>query len=220
LRLVQLQPCAGFDTAAPLTADLCKRFLDSGYKFVIRTTPWWTGCVHDHPEPDFQGWYYGLSRSERDVILDSGLKLGLYQMMHKSVRLDAATGEQRAANLAANARALSLPEGLTLWCDGEFQPAPSFAVMAFLRAFGRRLARDDHAGLYWGYEGLGGKQLYSLPGFTAYWRSAMKYLGDPFPRSFCMDQALESTVHGIDVDLDFMTYDSSVGHDRPWFVSA
>lgn len=216
MRLRQLPPCAGFDTAVPLTADLCKAFLDSGYKFVIRYTPHWADCVHDNPKPDYRGWFYGLSRSERDIILESGLALGLVQMMFQGVRLDYQTGKDQGANLVANARALDLPEGLTLWCDGEYRPASDRHVRAFLNGFGKPLAKADHPGLYWGKEGLTNEQLYGLPYFRSYWRAGMKYLVDPQPRSYCMYQTPDQLVHGIDVDLNLMTYDSK--GDRPWFV--
>jgi len=216
MRIRQLQPCPGFDTPVALTETLCAKFYESGYRYVMRYTPWWRDCVHEDPEPDFQGWFFGLSKSELRTIMNSGLALGLIQMMHKSVKLDYKTGTERGLNLVANARALGLPEGSTLWIDGEYKDADAVDVIAFLSGAGEAISKVDRAGLYWGYEGISSEQLYNLPYYHSYMRAGMMYLADPQPRSYTCYQGVEQVTHGIDIDPSFQTYDGK--RDRAWFV--
>jgi hypothetical protein len=44
----------------------------------------------------------------------------------------------------------------------------------------------------------------------------MKYLQSPQPRGYAMFQTVQTDVHGIDTDLNVVTYDNK--GDRPWFV--
>ncbi len=217
MRLTRLQPCVGFDTPAALDRDLCQKFLGSGYKFVIRYVTRWKSC-HEDPEPDIGEWFYGLSRSELRAILASGLRLGIVQAMKLSTELTYQNGSSVGLNALHNCEQLGIPEGATVFCDAEFNEAPDAHVMAYLKGWQEAVRRKYRPGLYVGYEGLSGNQLYSLPGYACYWQAGMKYVKVPSRRGYAMYQTVQQDVHGIDVDLNLMRYDEK--GDRPWFTRA
>jgi len=215
MKAKKIEPAAGFDTPTHLTSELCDSFLSSGFNFVMRYVPRWR-AVHDEPEPDIGTWFYGLSRSERDVILGSGLALGIVQAAKLSTELSEENGHKTGLVAVKNCQDLEMPAGVTVFCDAEFNEASADAVIAYLNGWSAAVEPHYRCGLYIGFSGLSGEQYYSLPRYRCYWRSAMKYIDSPHPRGFAMIQTRQQDLHGIDVDLNSCTYDSK--RDRVWFA--
>jgi hypothetical protein len=217
MRLVKLNPCIGFDTPTALNEELCEKFIQSGCKFVIRYVTRWKS-YHEDPTPDIGDWFYGLSKSELETILRSGLKVGIVQAMRMSTTLTYQNGTTVGLAALRNCERLGIPEGATVFCDAEFDRADSQKVISYLKGWQEPVRSKYRPGLYVGYDGLTGEQLYSLPGFACYWRAGMRYVKDPQPRGYAMWQTGQQDVYGIDVDFDYMRYDEK--GDRPYFVSA
>jgi hypothetical protein len=153
-----------------------------------------------------------------------------FARFHGRNYLNASSGAQIGYAAAWNCEKLGLPEGTTVWVDAEWTDNPGdAAVLSYLRAWGKAVAEAGYRpGVYVGYDGLTGSQWYGLPYFRAYWASAMRYIGYPEPRGFCMYQGLEHSaananrgrapIYGVSLDQDFARYDQR--GERAWMVSA
>jgi hypothetical protein len=138
--------------------------------------------------------------------------------MKMSTELTRRNGSIVGLNALDNCKQLGIPEGTTVFCDAEFNDAPDAYVIDYLKGWQEAVKTYYRPGLYVGYDGLSGGQLWALPGFACYWRAGMKYLAAPDNRGYSMFQTTQVDVHGIDTDLNVMTYDNK--RDRPWFVRA
>lgn len=207
-------PCKGFDTPARMTPKLVKAFVDDGYKFVMRyvARKWWTSEEAYHG-----GWLYQISYDEARIITDGGLGLGIVQSF-ANCELTREHGNLIGTIAVANLLKVGITDRVHLFCDLEHKSAFAEPMIEYLNGWSEAVHPYFRCGLYVGYEGLSGSQLYKLPRFNSYWASAMKYIKTPDPRGYCMRQGYEDKVHGIGIDPDELTGDK-FGHS-PYFLMA
>jgi hypothetical protein len=211
----------GFDTAGFVSADQAKRFRAAGYKFVMRYVER-SQRVYDEPTPTIGDWFYPLSKKEFAWLLDADLMVGVVQRakFRGKPYLNRQYGKDIGYAAMWCCKELGVPQGATVYVDAEWTDGPSDSqVMQFLRAW-HETGPDAkmRTGTYEGYEGLTGAQWYSIPYCRSYWRSALRYLGDPQPRSWSMYQTTQQAVFGIGIDVDLITYDNK--GNRPYLVAA
>lgn len=173
-----------------------------------------------------------LTPEELDITLDAGLCVSPvqyystgYESQRRGLRLSAAYGAKLGAVAAANARALDIPDGCTIWRDleGVVLATPEQIVTDCIGwAQG---ARGYEAGLYYG-AGLGstetglvrGEQLWGLPYYRSYWRAASAVPEIPH-RGPCVVQGTEQTIHlagtrKLVVDFNMICLDYRYQADR------
>ena len=222
MRLRGVPRAHGWDCAQPVTTELAAQFKAAGYKFVVRYLNRWKQ-VNAEPKADIGGWAYSLSASERDVILDAGLALGLTQFCdtvddahYSSDDITGGNGRKLGEAMVANARGLGMPLGMHLFFDYEFAEGPTVAAVtehltgwaSVVRAAGYR------CGLYVGCSILSGAELYRLPYYDSYWQSGA-IVPEVERRGYALTQTPEQLQYGLDIDGDQGRYDA-LG-DRPMF---
>ena len=104
--------------------------------------------------------------------------------------------------MAANAEALKIPKGVTLWCDAEWNTPekrpPKGDRLAYLNEWSRavKLAGYSSIGLYVGAGvDLTGDELYALKRFKRYWKS-LSSVPVPTVRGYCLSQSWEYVLLG------------------------
>ncbi|HEV2097770.1 MAG TPA: glycoside hydrolase domain-containing protein, partial [Stellaceae bacterium] len=153
-----------------------------------------------------------LSAAEARTILGAGLSLMTVQHCPRpGWAPTAALGAQYGRAAAANAQAVILPAGTSLWLDleGVASWATSADTIAYVNAWTETVAAAGYLpGLYVGADQpLTGDELYWRLKLTRYWRSASTVPDIPY-RGYCMAQALmPSPVDGIVIDRDVIMAD-------------
>lgn len=197
-----------FDCNAPLSGSQCRAMLADGYAAAIRYVPRVNRASYD------------LSRNEAELILASGLGVGIVQHVgREGWDASAEKGKLYGATAAAQVLDMGFPKGMQVWCDLEgVDPNDNDPdVIAFCTEW--HDAVDEvglEAGLYVGWRTLlNSNQLYNLP-FQHYW-SAYNLNRDEFPavRGVQMKQELQKEAHGVTFDPDIVSADK-LG-DRCWF---
>jgi hypothetical protein len=213
----------GFDCAQPVTPELAAKFYAAGYRFVVRYLNRHKR-VNVTPRADIGGWAYSLSASERDVILESGLALGLTQFCdtvddphYSSDDITGGNGRKLGEAMVANARGLGMPEGMHLFFDYEFKEGPTAqAVTDHLVGWASVVvAAGYRAGLYVGCSILSSEALWRLPYYNSYWQSGAT-VPNVDVRGYAMTQTPSMMQYGLDIDQDQGRYDAL--SDRPRFV--
>lgn len=172
----------GFDCNTRVAPAIAKKFVDHGYKFVVRYVR--RSTKHD----------YDLSVSELVGLLQAGLAVMVVQHVAAEGWMPTETlGRSYGAIAAEEARAVGIPQGVTIWCDleGVLDAAAPASIIRFCNAWydAVRVAGFD-AGLYVGYGcGLTSRQLYYSLRFRRFW-SAYNLNADSIPavRGVCMKQ--------------------------------
>ncbi len=162
-------------------------------------------------------------RGELERCLDAGLGAGFVQRCrsrwHATHALGALTGDEAAEHLAE----LGVPRGAQAWVDVEGQIVGSSAEeIAYCEAWAAEVKGAGYlAGRYCGAGShLTARQLYSLRGITAYWRSLSTSVEAqcPEPRGWCMVQVAQRPVKigGALFDVNVTCLDHRGG--RPVFL--
>jgi hypothetical protein len=186
-------PSIGCDTITVMDAVRCQGLRAAGVGFIFR--------------------YLGsLGPAERDVILASGLGLGL--VTYSDAPGWVPTAEKGAAYAVTDHQhliAAGIPLGATVMVDleGVATTASPADVAAFINARSKPLADAGFVpGLYVGYGGgLTSDELYALPHTRHYWRSLSRV---PEPScGWVMMQASpgDIIVAGTEVDVDYPQHD-------------
>jgi hypothetical protein len=226
MRLAQAPRALACDTITALDAELAAALYAIGVRTVFRYL--------DRVEDTTRGSMgTNLTTVELQILVDAGLCVSpvqyystRYESQAAGRRLSADYGARIGGNAAANALALGVPHGATLWCDLEDVPeATPSQVIAHCTAWGHAVAMVGYeCGLYYG-AGLGsqatgyvtGDQLYSLPYFRSYWRAASVVPEVP-TRGPCVIQGSEQTIRlgarELRVDYDMIALDYQYQADR------
>ena len=102
--------------------------------------------ANDKPTPDISNWFYSLSKSEIEIILNSGMNLSIVQAFggrpksHKN-------GYDKGYTATHNCKKLGIPEGTTIWCDAEWHYKPSppdKEVIEYLNGWGQAVAENGY----------------------------------------------------------------------------
>jgi Domain of unknown function (DUF1906) len=185
-------PSFGIDCVSILTASSCRALKAAGIAFVIR-------------------YLDTLTPQERDAVLEAELGLGFCSYSEAGGWLPTdAKGIAGGAQAVAKLRALSIPEGPTVWTDleGVAKSAAAADVMGWANAHASQITAAGYdAGLYVGAGGgLTGAELFSLE-FDKYWRS-LSDVPTPSPAGWALLQLFKTTViAGVAVDVDAVQYD-------------
>lgn len=153
----------GVDTDSAISADAAAAFHAHGYRFAIRYVR--REVAHERD----------LSAHEAALLLDAGLGIMAVQYVEseRDWAPSGAQGAQNGATAAAEATAVGIPAGVTLWCDleGVAPGTPANAVVAYCNQWHSAVAREGFVpGLYVGWHaGLNATQLYRTLRFTHYW---------------------------------------------------
>lgn len=188
----------GFDTNTVLSGPVASSLFAQGYTFCMRYV-----SLQNESSSD-------LTTEEAQAILGAGLLLGVVQHATSST-LSGSLGTYNGANAAANASAIGIPSGVTLWCDLEGTNSPSSTdTIAYVNAWAAAVSDAQYVpGLYVGPNcGLTGSELYHSLTMSHYWKAASKV---PWveERGFQMIQGLSiATDAGVHIDPDIGCYDA------------
>jgi hypothetical protein len=183
----------GIDCDTRLDAAACARLKAAGIDFVVR-------YLRDVP------------RTELDVILGADLAfMGAGHVRYPGWTPSSGMGLLDGINLANAGRALTLPAGVTLWCDVEgVSPAATASdVIAYVNAWCESItAGGFEPGLYVGYASLlTGRQLYHSISTRRYWKSGSQ-VPTPAERGYSMIQTtLDAEFVELRVDRDVIKAD-------------
>jgi len=201
----------GVDLNRPVTADSAAAFVVKGFQFVVR----YVTRTQTHG--------YDLSAPELDTILNAGLGLQVVQhVAPEGWNPTAELGTQYGTTAAADCGLLSIPDGMSLWCDleGVAVGTDHEAVIGYCNAWYDAVAAHGYKpGLYVGWHcGLTADELYHRLKFSGYWQS---YNGNadqtPVIRGYQMRQHVakpEDLIPGFtnqDMDTDTITADAKGG---------
>jgi hypothetical protein len=172
----------GFDCNVPLTAETARTMRAKGAKFAMRYVRRAASSLHD------------LSTGEVLTILKAGLAIGAVQHVApegwnprataRQANMIFGSGAAYGAIAAAEAKAIGLPRGVTLWCDLEgvaIETSPA-NVIAFCNNWQKAVTDVGfEAGLYVGWHAiLNAHDLYYRLRFKRYW-SAYNANADQIP---------------------------------------
>lgn len=184
-------PSIGCDTTQVMDSVRCQGLRAHGISWIYR--------------------YLGsLTQAERDVILASGLGLGV--VTYSDAPGWVPTASKGSADSAIDRIHLTnagIPSGVTVQIDleGVASSAPATDVEAFLNARSQPLVGS--AGLYVGAGGgLTAEQLYGLPYIHTYWRSLSRDIAEP-SCGWGLIQAFpdDIVVGGTQIDVDYSVKD-------------
>jgi len=200
----------GFDTDTQLSAADAQAFAGQ-FSFAIR----YLSNGAEEASGD-------LTHHEALGILQAGLALMAVQ--HSPApgwTPDAALGTQDGQYAVANAAAVGLPPGVTLWLDLEGVAAGVAAseVAAYGNAWYAVVAAARYVpGLYVGAAaGLDGDQLYDDLSFTQYWRSGSN-VPEVAVRGYCLVQTIgDASIDGVPYDSDLVRADAD--HGTPYWLA-
>jgi hypothetical protein len=200
----------GFDADTIITAQLAEDFVKNRYQFCARYL-----SLGEGQNPG------DLSNAEAATILGSGLALIAVQHVNAyGWTPTAALGTTHGSNAASNAKSISLPQGMNLWCDleGVATGTTAEAVISYCTAWYNAVAAAGYIpGLYVGPNAvLDGQQLYDLP-FQHYWKSA-SIVPDIPVRGYQLVQGQTITECGISIDPDTTQTDAE-GGTVMWLVA-
>lgn len=204
---MQLVPCQvgtrGFDTAAKVDGDYCRRMKARGYDFAVRYLSLGAPSAAD------------LTRDELVAILDAGLGLMVVQhVLAAGWKPDTATGQRLGASALAHAQHLALPAGMPIWNDLEGMHETTTAAQASACCVAWCSVVEGGQYKPGAYCGAGvpldGDQLYKLP-YRCYWDSQSNN-PNVSRRGFQMIQLFaapygSTKVEGLDVDICFTQND-------------
>ena len=200
----------GFDTNSVVTAAAANAFVESGYRFCVRYVR--RQQPHDHD----------LSSRELATLLAAGL--GVMAVQH--VARDGWTPTARDGAIygsvaAADARAIGLSSGVTLWCDleGVALGTPARQIIEYCNHWYAIVAHAGYVpGLYVGFRcGLTSAQLYHALRFKHYWGAYNISIDEePAVRGVQMKQTIPAghdLVHGADIpfQVDILHIDALGG---------
>lgn len=203
--LVQAAPprSKGIDTDTKLTADTAQAFATDGFDFVVR---YLTRNASESAND--------LSTSEAMDILQAGLALMAVQHSPAAgYSPTASLGTQYGQHAAANARAVGLPSGVSIWMDleGVAENTLSSNVIDYCNAWYVCVLQAGYVpGLYVGAGSiLTSDELYSKLRFQRYWQSGSS-VPDVSERGYCMVQTISSSyvLDGVAYDLNFVQADN------------
>jgi hypothetical protein len=195
----------GFDTDTAITTPIAAALKANNFDFAIRYL-----SRQSPQETD------DLSSDELAIIINAGLAIGVVQ--HCPVAGWLPTGQVGASYgvaAAANALAIGLPLGMTLWLDfEETSPETSEAVaVAYINSWAQAVSAVGYEpGIYIGAnQPLPSNVLFWRLILSRYWKSASIVPAIPY-RGYCMSQALVTQpVQGISIDRDIVTGDTLGG---------
>ena len=189
----------GFDTDTVLDAPTAMQLAQAGFQFAVRYL--------SRIVPQNGG---DLSAAEISAITGAGLALMAVQHVARpgwgpTLALGASYGHAAAANAAA----IGLPFGMTVWLDleGVAPWSTSADTIAYVNTWAGEVAAGGYEpGIYVGAnQPLTGDELYWRLKVSRYWRSASR-VADISYRGYCMAQALMPAPidggGGISIDID------------------
>lgn len=206
----------GFDCNTNVAPSIAAKFVQAGFKFVVRYVR--RSTRHE----------YDLNVQELIGCLQAGLGVGVVQHVAAegwtpTERLGAGYG----AIAAEEARLVGIPPEVTLWCDleGVAVGTPRQQVIDFCNAWYAKAKEAGYSpGLYVGYDpGLSAHDLYYKLRFQRYW-SAYNLNKDQFPvkRDVQMKQGpyppKDQRVPGVPFQYDTDVIDPDNFGDTPVFV--
>ncbi len=214
MKLTTCARCLGLDTSVYVPPKYHKLLLDAGYRIIIRYV-WKHKHVNKTPNG---GWPVALSVQELIELTDAGFGVSVVQIANsQSLIPSQVAGEEAGSAAAYNAYGLGVPKGATIWCDAEWPVIPPNApvgVIDYLNGWSQKETSSGYeAGLYVGGNmGLSADELYRLPWFKHYWKSASAV---PFvaKRGVQMIQGTQTTLfktdndNGLLVDQDIVCFD-------------
>lgn len=213
MQATQASRTMGFDTSIYVDQKYYDKLKSAGYGFVVRYL-WRTKRVDDKPN---YGWPVALSKQELSELLYAGFGVSIVQFSpDKGVIPTAVIGKSVGEAAASNAAGLGIPKGVTIWCDAEWSnDPPAEDVIDYLNAWASPVVNAGYeAGLYLGGgTGMTGEQLYDLPEYNHYWKSASAVPWVP-KRGFQMFQTNQTTVFkamgdvGLTIDQDLVCIDN------------
>ena len=219
MRIRKINPSLGFDTSVYPQKE-CRDFLkDAGYEFVVRYVNRTFG-VKDKPDSI---WPVSLSKQELDELISEKRIVSIVQFApHKTMpSFDAGKSAGNAA--WRNCKELDIPEGVTVWCDlewevGDLNPSD---VLDYANAWSSEVSENGYSvGMYIGPNiACSGSQLYyDVQLANHYWKSA-SIVPWVEKRGFQMVQSNQKTVCGgkLIIDQDIAMYDNK--GDRFFVVS-
>lgn len=189
--------------------------IDAPFRITVELAKWFrsTLCVNGfvrcmpHADGWAPDWLDLLSAEELNEITAAGFGVGGYQIFRGSRQVTAEHGRAAGDALVEHARAIGLPDGVTLWCDCEaFRDNAD--VAGYIDAWQVRASyATDSKGVYCGSgfrlpdmsatsdAAVQGERLWGLLGITRYWLS-MSRVYTPSVRGPCLDQVWEYVLHG------------------------
>lgn len=212
MKVIKCPRMAGFDASTYIEPYTGKEFFEAGYRFVFR---YLNRTKHFRDTPD-NSWPVSLSVQELRELTDRGFGVGLVQFAGSCNY-----GKDRGEAAAHNAMGLCIPRGVHLFCDAEGWPGKTWAeVKQYLDEWQAPvLAAGYRAGLYVGpgvdFGADPGPNLYSLRGYTSYWRAA-SYVPSVAVRGYSLTQGTQEVVFGQTIDQDICAMDHRGG--RPYVV--
>lgn len=200
----------GADTSGSVNASQVQALKALGFEFLIRALLVPSGSI----EPK------ALTIAEIAVIRGGGLALGLYQMF-QTASLSAAQGTKDGQSAAAQAAALAVPKGTTIYGDSEGQSSTSAqAEIDYWNAWGAAIAAGGYAaGLYVGPgPKMSGAQLGALSTIHGYWQAGAADMPFPSPRGYQLFQLNPSNqvIAGQAFDVDVAQVDFKGGTSTFW----
>jgi Domain of unknown function (DUF1906) len=145
----------GIDTISTITTAQAMAFQQAGFSFAVR-------------------YVESLSTTEISAILGAGLALMPVAYSRAGGWMPtAALGTQDGNNMISDLNALSLPKGITVWCDLEGMGGVAADTIAYTEAWGACIEAAGYIpGVYVGAGiTLNSAQLYALNNIHAYWHS-------------------------------------------------
>lgn len=215
MKLTTCARCLGLDTSVYVHPKYHKLLWQAGYRLIIRYI-WKHKYINKTPN---SGWPVALSVQELIELTDAGFGVGIVQIANSQSLIPSDVAGEEAGDAAAfNAYGLGVPKGATIWCDAEWPVVPSNApvgVLDYLNGWSyKETAGAYEAGLYVGGNmGLSSKELYGLPRFRHYWKSASA-VPWVYERGFQMIQGTQTTLfktdndNGLLVDQDIVCLDN------------
>jgi hypothetical protein len=219
LKVAPMRRGLAVDSATAPTQEQAQALYDLG----VRTWFRYVDRVPQDPDTDNR-WPINLTRPELAMLLGIGFDVGLvqyystgYESQLRGERICGAYGEQLGAVASANARALGVPPGITIFCDAEdwIRLRSKLHGEQFLRRWmASNEAAGDEGGLYHGANlgneragWLTGQQLYDLPHVRAYWSACGDVPQIP-RRGHTITQSPPVKVKGLEVDFNTVRLDA------------
>lgn len=200
----------GGDTSGSVNIAQCEALRARGWTFLIRALAVPNGSVHPAK----------LTAAEVLAIRSSGLALGLYQTF-QTASLSPSEGTLDGESAVAQARALGVPPGVTIYGDSEGQGSTSASQdIAYWNAWAAEVRAGGYvAGMYVGPgPRMTGVEIGELPDVHAYWMAGAADMPYPYPRGYGMFQLNppNQIIAGQAFDLDVTQVDFRGGAPAMW----
>jgi len=216
---VALAPdCLAIDTSAKISPAMAKLLASSALPLPGESVPRPVRGIGRYvglhaPEPG------DIDELELTGIIDAGLGLWLVQhCLSPGWTATADLGDMLGRGAVECAkRAGYMPES-ALAFDLEGVANISAPVIACCEAWAAQVSPYYQPLLYVGFQcGLSPDQLYSLPSFARYWSDAGPRVVSK--RGFCAKQHVQTAIHGVPVDPDWLSADQ-FGDRMRWMIDA